>query len=65
MEMSRLLLGEPQRIIGHAHLESLTMPEARARVAAAQRALATAEAAGSTEVEAVEVGVPGLNPGMH
>lgn len=65
MEMSRLLLGEPQRIIGHAHLESLTMAEARARVAAAQRALTTAEKAGSTEVEAVEVGVPGLNPGMH
>lgn len=43
MEMSRLLLGEPQKIIGHAHLEGVTVDEAKERVAAAARAVKALE----------------------
>ena len=38
LEMERLLLGEPTKIVGIQHLESMTMDEAEKHVAAAQRA---------------------------
>jgi DNA-binding transcriptional regulator YdaS (Cro superfamily) len=65
MEMSRLLLGEPTKIIGHAHLEGISIDDARQRIAAAARALKMAEQAGFDKVDGVEVGVPGLNSAVH
>lgn len=38
LEMERLLLGEPTKIVGIQHLETMTMDEAEKHVAAAQRA---------------------------
>ena len=38
LEMERLLLGEPTKLVGIQHLESMTMDEAEKHVAAAQRA---------------------------
>lgn len=46
MEMERLLLGEPGKIVGHvhAHLEPVTVVEAKEKLAAVDRAIKTLEA---------------------
>lgn len=46
MEMSRLLAGEPGKIVGIQHLQSIPLEEAKDRVAAAQRAIAELEEEG-------------------
>lgn len=43
MEMERLLLGEPSKIVGITHLEDVTVDEAQRRIDAANRALARAK----------------------
>jgi hypothetical protein len=60
LEMSRLLLGEPTSIVGHATVGPMTIAEARARAEALVRALDEAEAAGCTEIEGGTVGDPQL-----
>jgi len=60
MEMERLLLGEPSKIIGVAHLEDVTVDEAERRIAAANRALARAKQLPSGEaVTGLELVVEG------
>jgi hypothetical protein len=51
MEMTRLLVGEPTSIVGHQHLESVSVGEARERIKAAERALVTLEEAGVQMVD--------------
>lgn len=51
MEMTRLLVGEPQAIYGHQHLEAVGVQEAGERLAAAQRALEDLGARGLSVVD--------------
>lgn len=39
MEMERLLLGEPQKIVGHQQMEEMTLGQAQAELEAGQRAI--------------------------
>lgn len=51
MEMTRLLLGEPTKILGVQHLESIGIDDAKRRIAAAQRAVDTLEDAGVQQID--------------
>jgi hypothetical protein len=61
MEMSRLLLGEPGRIIGHQHLDGLSVREAQERVEAAGRAVKMLKRDGIDRLEDAVVGDPELH----
>lgn len=62
MEMSRLLVGEPTKIVGVQHLEGITMAEAKQRVEAAQRAMARLEAKG---ISVLDGRAASLDPDLH
>lgn len=51
MEMTRLLLGEPTKILGVQHLENVPVDEAKRRIEAAARAVATLEDAGVQQID--------------
>jgi hypothetical protein len=51
MEMTRLLLGEPTSIMGVQHLESISVEEARQRIASSQRAIESLAEAGITMID--------------
>ena len=60
MEMERLLLGEPGKIIGIARLEDVSINEAKRRVEAANRAILRLEEKGVSQLD----GRP-VDPGLH
>lgn len=60
IEMERLLLGEPTQILGVAHLDALTVEQARQKLEAAQRALDTISEEGVGQLD----GRP-IDPNVH
>lgn len=60
LEMERLLLGEPTQIIGHRHLETMTMDEAEKHVEAASRAFKRLKDKGVTVLDDAP-----LDPKLH